>query len=149
MNPSNATIKAANMPTIKKVQRSVLERVNSGSCIRLFRRKITEAFYVSACFGEYFARHRRYAVGVWPVALRNAAVNELVSRKPTANPISVTDDADSTNNVLARSMRRLPWYRCGGVPNDCRKTRQKWYGLRQTSRARVVSDICSARCSSM
>jgi hypothetical protein len=98
------------------------------------------------------ARLRRYAVGVWPVALRNAVVNELVSRKPTAIPISVTDDADSTNNVLARSMRWLLWYRCGGVPNDCLKARQKWYGLRLTNNPvaeaaiqEIQADSCPGR----
>jgi hypothetical protein len=46
-------MKAANMPATKKVQRNVVKRANSGSCIRLFRRKITEVFYVPACFGDY------------------------------------------------------------------------------------------------
>jgi len=43
-----------------------------------------------------------------PVALRNAAENELVSLKPISNPISVTDDSGFANNILACSMRRLP-----------------------------------------
>src|ERR1700682_1662463 len=40
------------MPATKKVQRSVVERVNSSSRIRSFRQKTTEAFYASACFGN-------------------------------------------------------------------------------------------------
>jgi hypothetical protein len=39
--------------------------------------------------------------------LRNAAVNELVSLKPTVNPMSVTEGAGFANNILACSMRRL------------------------------------------
>ena len=42
-----------------------------------------------------------------PVPLRKAAVNELVSLKPTVNAISVTEDEGFTNSVLACSMRRL------------------------------------------
>jgi len=57
---------------------------------------------------SFHARFRRYAVGVRPVALRNAAENELVSLKPTVNPISVTEDAAFANSTLACSMRRLP-----------------------------------------
>src|ERR1700694_5163017 len=60
MKPSNATIKAANEPATKKVQRSVVERVNSGSCMRLFRRTITEALRFCLLW-EIFARLRRYA----------------------------------------------------------------------------------------
>ena len=37
-----------------------------------------------------------------PVPLRKAAVNELVSLKPTVNAISVTEDEGFTNSVLAR-----------------------------------------------
>ena len=39
--------------------------------------------------------------------MRNAVVNELVSLKPTVNPISVTEGAGLDNNILACSMRRL------------------------------------------
>src|ERR1700676_4626380 len=60
MNPSNARIKAANRPATKKVQRSVVERVNSGSCMRLFRRTITEALRFSLLWG-ILARLLRYA----------------------------------------------------------------------------------------
>src|ERR1700682_4011581 len=59
MNPSNATIKAANKPATKKVQRSVVERVNSGSCMRLLRRTITEALRFCLLWG--LARLRWYA----------------------------------------------------------------------------------------
>src|SRR5262245_43952530 len=52
------------------------------------------------------ARLRRKAVGVSPVALRKAAVNELVSLKPIANPTSVTEDMGLANSVLASSIRR-------------------------------------------
>src|ERR1700694_1730 len=60
MKPSNATIKAANKPATKKVRRSVVERVNSGSCMRLFRRTITEALRFCLLWG-ILARLRRYA----------------------------------------------------------------------------------------
>ena len=36
-----------------------------------------------------------------PVVFRNAAVNELVSLKPTANPTSVTEELGFANKVLA------------------------------------------------
>jgi hypothetical protein len=42
---------------------------------------------------------------VRPVALRKAAVNELVSLKPTVNPICVTENAGFAKSVLARSIR--------------------------------------------
>jgi hypothetical protein len=42
---------------------------------------------------------------VWPVALRNAVVNELSRRSRQAD--FVTGDAIHANNVLARSMRWL------------------------------------------
>jgi hypothetical protein len=44
-------------------------------------------------------------VGVSPVVFRNAAVNELVSLKPTANPTSVTEEFGLANNALASSIR--------------------------------------------
>jgi hypothetical protein len=53
-----------------------------------------------------YARLRRYAVGVSPVALRKADVNELVSLKPMANPTSVTEDAGLASSALASSIRR-------------------------------------------
>jgi len=43
---------------------------------------------------------------VSPVALRKAAVNELVSLKPIVKPMSVTDGADFASISLARSIRR-------------------------------------------
>ena len=49
----------------------------------------------------------------------------LVSLKPTVDPISVTVDDGFANNSLACSIRRLRWYRWGGMPNDCLKARQK------------------------
>ena len=52
-------------------------------------------------------RPRRYAVGDWPVALRNAEQNELVSQKPSSSPMSVTDSARLANKALARSIRRV------------------------------------------
>ena len=64
-------------------------------------------------------------MGVVPVSLRNAAVNELVLLKPNIMPISVTETARFASSSLAYSMRRLVWYRCGGIPNDCLKARQK------------------------
>src|SRR5262249_49463258 len=65
-------------------------------------------------------------VGVSSVYLRKAAVNELVSLNPTSNPISVTDSLRSASKVLARSIRRLVRYWCGGMPNDCLNAREKW-----------------------
>src|SRR5437588_315488 len=68
-------------------------------------------------------------LGVSPVYLRKAAVNELVSLNPTSIPISVTDRLRSASKLLARSMRLLVRYWCGGMPNDCLNAREKWYGL--------------------
>src|SRR5262245_7558056 len=92
---------------------------------------------------------RRYSVGVSPVTLRKADVNELVSLKPTSSPISVTDSLRFASKLLARSMRLLVRYRCGGTPNDCLKAREKWYGLSCASSANDDSEMSSARCSSM
>ena len=50
--------------------------------------------------------------------MRKAAVNELVSLKPSSNAISVTDVAGFASSVLACSMRRLLWYQYGGTPRD-------------------------------
>ena len=55
------------------------------------------------------ARLRRYAVGVVPVALRKAAVNELVSLKPILSAIPVTEHVGPANSVFACSMRRELW----------------------------------------
>jgi hypothetical protein len=44
---------------------------------------------------------------VKPVVLRNAALNELVSPKPSVKPTVVTDDSGFASNALACSMRRL------------------------------------------
>src|ERR1700682_4363521 len=45
-------MKAAKMPATKMVQRSVVERVNSGSCIKSFRRKMTELFRFLLALGN-------------------------------------------------------------------------------------------------
>src|SRR5262249_21336347 len=58
------------------------------------------------CALPSYPRLRRYAVGVEPVALRKAAVNELVSLKPSVSAISVTEHVSRANSVLAWSMRR-------------------------------------------
>ena len=47
------------------------------------------------------------AARVNTVVFRKAAVNELVSLKPSASPMSVTDSTRSSSRPLARSMRRL------------------------------------------
>jgi hypothetical protein len=46
-------------------------------------------------------------LGVVPVALRKAALNELVSLNPSDNPISVIDLSRFTSSSLATSMRRF------------------------------------------
>src|SRR5262249_28482649 len=84
-------------------------------------------------------------VGVSPVTLRNADVNELVSLNPTSSPISVTDSLRAANRLLARSMRRLVRKRYGVVSNDCLNTREKWYGLSCTSSAKDDTHTSSAR----
>jgi hypothetical protein len=67
------------------------------------------------------------------VALRNAAEKELVSPNPTSIPTDVTEAAAFASKVLARSMRRCVWNRCGGMPNVCLNVRLKWYGLSRAS----------------
>jgi hypothetical protein len=47
-----------------------------------------------------------------------AAVNELVLPKPIVIPIPVTENARFASSSLARSIRRLVWYRCGGMPME-------------------------------
>src|SRR5262245_15646748 len=95
-----------------------------------------------------YARLRRYSVGVSPVPLRKAEVNELVSLKPTSRPISVTESLGSASKALARSIRRPVRYRYGGMPNDSLNAREKWNGLSWTTRAKDDSEISLARCSS-
>ena len=46
-------------------------------------------------------------MGVSPVCLRNALVNELVSLKPRLKAICVTDVAGSARSDVAFSIRRL------------------------------------------
>src|SRR5262249_42458467 len=58
------------------------------------------------CVLPSYPRLRRYVVGVEPVVLRKAAVNELVSLKPTVSAISVTEHVGRAKSVLAWSMRR-------------------------------------------
>ena len=53
------------------------------------------------------ARLRRYSLGVWPVALRNMVLKELVSVKPRSSPIAVMDPDRRINRTFARSIRRL------------------------------------------
>src|SRR5262249_7027623 len=96
-----------------------------------------------------YARLRRYSGGVSPVSVRKGGGKELVSLKPTPSPISVTDSLRSASKALARSIRRLVRYRCGGMPNESLNAREKWNGLSCTSRARDDSEISSARCSSI
>ena len=48
------------------------------------------------------SRLRRQSVGVSPVHLRKAAVNELVSLNPTSSAISVTDSLRPANRSSAR-----------------------------------------------
>jgi len=57
--------------------------------------------------GQLQAVPRRYWVGLTPVCLRNAAVKELNSWKPSSKAISVTDRAGSPSSALARVMRRI------------------------------------------
>ena len=77
------------------------------------------------------------------MAFRNAVANAFGLLKPSVRPISVTETARSASSSLACSMRRLVWYRCGGVPRDCLNARQKCHGLRRTSCASVASDTRS------
>ena len=54
-------------------------------------------------------RLRWYLLGVCPVIFRKVAVNELVSLKPSFNPISVTEWLRPASITFACSMRRPMW----------------------------------------
>src|SRR5262249_37393155 len=95
------------------------------------------------------ARLRRESVGVLPVVFWDSGVNEVVLLKPTSSPISVTDSLRCASKLLARSMRLLVRYRCGGMPSDSLNAREKWNGLSCASSANDDSEMSSARCSSM
>jgi hypothetical protein len=64
-------------------------------------------------------------VGANPVALRNALANELEQPRPVVSPISVTDISGVASKTFACSIRRLAWYRSGGIPNERLNARQK------------------------
>jgi hypothetical protein len=55
----------------------------------------------SSSKATFHHKARRYSVGVVPATCRNVAENELVSLKPRASAISVTDRIGSANNILA------------------------------------------------
>ena len=65
-------------------------------------------------------------MGVNPVDFRNAVANEVEQPKPIVSPISVMDMAGfASSSNFALSMRRLVWYRSGGIPKERLKARQK------------------------
>jgi hypothetical protein len=90
------------------------------------------------------ARQRaRIALGFSPVTSRKVRPNVPRLPQPVTKAISVIDRSVSRSSAVARSMRRVSKYRCGGTPKACLNDRAKWASETPLTRASRLTGHCS------
>src|SRR5580658_2079073 len=68
----------------------------------------------------------RIAPGLSPVTSRTVRPNVPRLAQPVWKAMSVMDRSVSRSGAVARSIRRVSRYRCGGMPKACLNDRAKW-----------------------
>ena len=78
----------------------------------------------------------RIALGLSPVTSRKVRPNVPKLSQPVSKAMSVMGKSVSRSSAVARSMRRVSRYRCGGTPKACLNDRAKWASETPLTRAR-------------
>src|SRR5215471_5157498 len=89
------------------------------------------------------------APGLSPVTSRNVRPKVPRLSQPVFNAISVTARSVSRSNAVARSMRRVRRYRCGGTPNARLNDLAKCASETPLTRARRRTGHCSCEAASI
>jgi hypothetical protein len=94
--------------------------VRSGRCAALKKHAGTRSSARAAALARV-----RTAPGLSPVTSRNVRPNVPRLSQPVRKAISVIESSVSRSSAVARSMRRVSKYRCGGTPKACLNDRAK------------------------